>query len=368
MAQQIRSTTNESVIFNFLGEPSIKLSTLADYVLQLSDFFVDQPENQTPWSADFCKQAYRYYFLPLNYIRNEQVIQRGLVTGFFDNITETYDWGAGPGTASLALAQEIQKLSPSQLKKQTLIELSTEAIQAFSDLKKNLINPTVTSQTQLPQKPADTALLVFSYSLTEMKELPSNVFHFNHIMILEPSTQDDGRKLMNLREQFIKKGFHVWGPCTHQKTCPLLQFSKNDWCHDRYKVHAPQWFWNLEQQLPIKNNTITTSYLLLSKTPPPANLKNYSRLVGDSLLEKGKTRQLVCRDSQPSSVAEPQPSSATEPQREFLTWMHKNVEPQIFPRGELVELPPDLELKANELRVQKQHLAHVLPVIKIKKT
>jgi hypothetical protein len=65
------------------------------------------------------------------------------------------------------------------------------------------------------------------------------------------------------------------------------------------------------------------------------NVEGKSRLTGDSLKEKGKTRQLMCRSSE----------------REFLAWMHKNKSEQTLPRGELVNLPNDLEAKSNELRI-----------------
>jgi hypothetical protein len=32
--------------------------------------------------------------------------------------------------------------------------------------------------------------------------------------------------------------------------------------------------------------------------------------------------------------------------------MHKSIEPQILPRGELVTLPDDIEVKSNELRLK----------------
>jgi ribosomal protein RSM22 (predicted rRNA methylase) len=295
---------------------------------------VQNPDDLTPWEKEYCQKAYRYYYLPLNYIRNENVIQRGLQVGFFNGIQSTVDWGAGPATASLALAKTL----PQNLKKQILIDQSETALKVFSDLKDHLKSPEYTSQLKLKNLNIDyqKTLLTFSYSLTEMKKLPDGFFDFDSIMILEPSTQDDGRKLSELRNELIQKGYFIWAPCTHQKNCPLLTLSKTDWCHDRFHVQAPDWFWETEKHLPFKNKTITTSYLLAKKSAPPENLKNYARTVGDSMEEKGKTRQLVCR--------------ATE--REFLTWMHKQTEPQVIPRGELVQLPDEIEKKSNELRIK----------------
>ncbi len=323
-----------SKIFDLISQPELKTLTLADFIKTLSDYFVQNPDDLTPWDKEYCQKAYRYYYLPLNYIRNENVVKRGLQVEFFNGIESTVDWGTGPGTASLALSQTL----PQSLKKQILIDQSPIALKNFTDLKQYLKNPEYSNELKLKGLDVDykKSLLVFSYSLTEMKKLPDGFFDFDSIIILEPSTQDDGRKLSELRQQLIDRGYYIWAPCTHQQACPLLTQSKTDWCHDRFHVTAPKWFWDTEQHLPFKNRTITTSYILAKKTPPPAFIKDKARTVGDSLEEKGKTRQLVCRSSE----------------REFLAWMHKEKNQQTIPRGELITIPADAEKKSNELRVK----------------
>lgn len=322
----------------FPKSPTEKLQTLADAILKLSDFYIQNPIAETPWHQKYCQLAYRHYYLPLNYIRCEKIIQRGLKLEFFKNLTHFIDWGAGPGTASLALANN--EYLKTQIKKQVLFDLAKSTLNHFSDLHMGLINKDyfdyLDLQTAYPNK--QNTCLVFSYSLTELSALPKGWGEHEALMILEPSTRQDGRKLLNLRQELIDYGYHIWAPCTHQFVCPLMAHSKNDWCHDRAHVLAPQWFHDLEQLLPMKNKTVTTSYLLVRKAKPPAFLKNKARLTGDSLNEKGKTRQLVCRNDH----------------REFLTWMHKTIKPQTLARGELIDLPADFEIKSNELRLKNQ--------------
>ena len=98
----------------FPESPSDKLQIIADAVLTLSDFYINNPNSETPWNKNYCQMAYRHYYMPLNYLRCEKVIERGLQVNFFDNLTHFIDWGAGPGTASLALARS-EKLK-SQIK------------------------------------------------------------------------------------------------------------------------------------------------------------------------------------------------------------------------------------------------------------
>lgn len=311
-------------------EPTVSIKSVSDAVLQLSDFFISQPDNQTPWDHAYCKLAYRHYYFPLNYIRNERVIQQGLNNHFFKHIDHTIDWGAGPGTASLALKNNLN------LRSQFIIERSTTAMSEFKDIYNQLQSLTVIHDLKKVQVDPNKTLLTFSYSLTEMTELPPGWNQFEALMILEPSTRDDGRKLLELRQKLIDNSYTIWAPCLHQKCCPLLIHSKNDWCHDRVHVNAPDWFKKVEQYLPFKNNTITTSYLLARKSKPQFDTKNKIRLIGDSMEEKGKTRQLICRGEE----------------REFLTWMHKEITPQVLPRGEIIDLPENHELKSNEIRVK----------------
>lgn len=320
----------------FPNSPSEKLHTIADSVLKLSDFYIQNPSAETPWHQKYCQIAYRHYYLPLNYIRCKKIIERGLQVNFFENLTHFIDWGAGPGTASLALAHN-EKLK-TQIKKQILFDISKSTLNSFSDLHEELINKDYFDFLDLknPYPNKQNSCLIFSYSLTELNELPTGYGEYEALMILEPSTSEDGRKLLNLRKMLIESGYSIWAPCTHQLACPLLTHSKNDWCHDRAQVQAPKWFHDLEQLLPMKNKTVTTSYLLARKRKPVETIKTKARLTGDSLEEKGKTRQLICRNNQ----------------REFLTWMHKNIVPQSLARGELIDLPTDFEIKSNELRLK----------------
>ena len=320
-------------------KPEIQLQKLADHVLQLSDFYIDQPSAQTPWEKEYCYQAYRHYFLPLNYIRNDLIVRRGLEVGFFADLENSVDWGSGPGTSTLSLNAHLN------LKKNVLIDLSKRSLSKFSSLWSGFKNFEFSETLKDHGLNYNKSLLVCSYSLTEKNELPDHWEKYEALMILEPATSDDGRKLLALRQQLIQKGFSIWAPCLHQAPCPLLTQTKRDWCHDRVKVEAPDWFRDLEKKLPIKNNTVTTSYLLARRKKPTIAAKTRVRLVGDQLNEKGKTRQMLCRGEN----------------REFLAWMHKDWSvkkgdiPELF-RGDFFELPASVtqyDLISNEIRLKK---------------
>jgi hypothetical protein len=295
---------------------------LAKHIERLSDHYIDQPETPTPWHEDWCQIAYLAYYFPLNWLRAQAVIAEGRKFSFFKDFRQMIDYGSGLGSMSLSLAEIPQK---------TYIETSATAEKLHAQLGGQGL------WLNSPNEIKPGTLAAFGYSLTESDKIPSWLENCEGLMIVEPSTRQRGRRLQELREQFLKKGFFAWAPCTHQKNCPLLHQNKNDWCHDRIHFEQPDWFAALETLLPMKNKTLTFSYLLLRKQAPK-ELAYAARTVGDQLKEKGKYRQMVCRDEK----------------REFLAWMLKETEPQEIPRGTLIKWPDEFSEKSNEIRIKTE--------------
>lgn len=327
----IDPTTADTIDSLLQSEFSLKLSDakkIADCVLKLSDFYIRMPGAQTPWHEQWCQIAYLSYYFPLNEIRSRAVINEGHRFHFFDHITSLIDFGAGLGSASINLNFIPQK---------TFIESSPLAQKLHEKLLQALHPKTKSWWFSEIQQASKNTLGIFSYSLTEREWLPLWAYDCEALMILEPSTREDGRRLLQIRDDLLSKGFSIWAPCTHQGKCPLLTQSVSDWCHDRVHFDQPAWFELIEEHLPMKNKTLTTSYLLASRKPSPAN-KSTARITGDLLEEKGKSRQLVCRDEN----------------REFLCWMDRNWKqgPQVIPRGTLIKWPEQFETKSNEIRMK----------------
>lgn len=303
---------------------------MADCILKLSDFYIQNPMKETPWNEKWCQIAYLSYYLPLNFIRAKRAINQGHAFRFFDQFENIYDFGSGLGSATLFLMDHSFSF--------TNIETSDVATQLHRELLKHLKIDLakIKWESHGPQTVLTKSLAVFSYSLTEQQQLPAWVQRCDGLFITEPATQSQGRKLLELRENLIQNKFFIWAPCTHQGRCPLLYQSAKDWCHDRVHFKSPQWMLDVENFLPLRNRTLPFSFIMASKNPPPLlTEKPLARLVGDSLEEKGKTRQLVCHNEE----------------REFLTWMHKKTAPQTLDRGELILWPSEFEKKSNEIRV-----------------
>lgn len=304
----------------------------AQAVLQASDFYIQNPLGSTPWNVPWMQMAQVYYFMPLNTIRCMMVAAEAERLGFFDGLESSYDFGAGLAAGSLALQ--------SILKKTDFIYKCYDT----SDWPVQFVNRALATQRHWkelqsfqPQnlKNLHQMMILCSYSITELESLPPWMLQAQALMIVEPSTQQDGRSLMQTRQKLIEAGFSIWAPCTHQEVCPLLAQSKTDWCHDRVHLQQPSWMQEVETHLPMKNRTITWSYLLAKKALPPKSLSQGLRTVGDPLVQKGKTRQLICRGSD----------------REFLAWMDRHGEAQQIPRGVLMEAPTAAQKVSDELRM-----------------
>ena len=325
-------TQNLSPSFeNMLGP---RLDAAAD-VLQLSAFYHSHPGQPTPWEKSFTRPAYLSYFLPLNYARLRSVFRQVRRLLPPEQIQEIWDFGSGPGTTHWVLEDE-EWLPERPL---FCVESSHQAIQVHKDLQAQRQQLRFTPKFKAgPPRPGQQALAIFSYSFLELQPDARFLQDFEHVLIVEPSTREAGRSLMEWRQRLQGEGFHVLAPCTHAQPCPLLTRSNRDWCHMRMAFAAPDWFLRQEDHLPMKNRTLTYSYLLLSRKTPPTSrdaIHNPARVVGDTLEERGKTRQMICRG----------------PEREFLSWLHRHGEPPRIPHGALVTGLETCEVKGGELRV-----------------
>jgi hypothetical protein len=335
------------------GKSLRRSKALAQDVLRLSSYYTQNPDAESPWAETWAQSASLAYFFPLNYSRASAVAYEALRLGFLADLTNVVDFGSGMGSALLAFRDTITM----PLLNYLALDISSEALELGQILARvrelgpirttlNTANP-LSSHKALPASSinnnaffnaANKTLVLASYALTELDAVPEWWYDAEALAIIEPSTHEDGRRLMKLRAELVARGYHIWAPCTHMGECPLLERSEKDWCHDRIRFEPPGPWWNsLEQELPMKNRTLTFSYLLARKSiAPPESQKNLSRVTGDRLEEKGKIRQSICRGGT----------------REFLTWFPQRLKIKAnqlnFNRGEVLLLNSDLEMKGAE--------------------
>lgn len=328
-------STLQSQIENSLQSLQIKLSDsrkLADAVLRMSDFYIRHPQEKTPWRESWAQISQIAYYLPLNSLRAQAVFKEASKAHPQFSIYHLLDFGLGLGAGIMN--------APNVLGRRFGIEPSSEAVKIFqnffdSETEKVRFIQEKDLESEIRHPSQTTGL--FSYSLTELTSLPNWAFRLGQLILIEPATQEDGRHLLQIRQDLIDRQFQILAPCSHQGLCPLLTQSKTDWCHDRIHLEMPDWFLEMERHLPIKNSNLTFSYLVASQSLE-STVADRWRIVGDALEERGKTRQMVCRSSE----------------REFLAWLHRAGTPATFERGELISALP-FEKKSNELRLNRTH-------------
>jgi hypothetical protein len=322
-------------------QPTGDDARIARAVQQISDFYISRPTGKTPYELPGALAAYLLYYTLLNHVRCAAVFAEARDLGFFEGIDRFIDWGSGMGAAWLAVRHAAgdsfassfaADRSPRALETQVALRQAM----AWDGKPHELSADEKKMRAFLGNGPARRTMAVFSYSLTELESLPEWVMEQEAIAIIEPGTNQDGRRLLAIRDDLIAAGYKIWAPCTHQGACPLLVHSKTDWCHNRVDWTQPDFYQAIESHLPMKHRTLVYSYLLARKSSePPAILRGLSRLTGDQMRQKGQTRQMVCRGSE----------------REFLSWQHRHGEPPEFRRGELVRIPDGAQKKGADIRV-----------------
>ncbi len=338
---------------------------LAQAVLKLSDFFirgVNPHSHDDYWKDPGHHAAYLAYFNVLNYVRSRSAMAEVRKTRFLLDARRVMDWGCGAGAASMALATECSAILPAI--KITGTDRSSVAIREYAkwlkfmnvDVNTNLGDLKLSDALKAESQSSYTDTLIFSYVLNELDAHESHVGgmprgqetghagqaygypkipdHVQRLIIIEPSTNQAGRKLMLYRDKMIEQGWFAWAPCTHQEFCPLYNQSGKDWCHHRVHWTKPEWFQNLEQFLPMRNDTLTLSYLLLARQKPLTDLTGLSRVVGDAQAERGKTRQMICRGVN----------------REFLSWLDRNRLKPGLKRGDIIRIRDGI-VKPKEVRI-----------------
>jgi hypothetical protein len=317
-----------------------KPHALADDVKRLSDYYIKNPDGKTPWQEPWCQRAYVSYYDPLNTARAFAAWSRVKSSTLVNHFDQIIDFGSGLG----AMVNGYQETGLT-VDNVFHLEISPQAIQ----LHRRLVNPedkvnrTWSTHPASPISKEKNICATFSYSLTELPQLPEWAYQCQSLFIMEPATYDDSRKLIQLRQKLIEGSYSILAPCTHQKKCPMLQ-NNRDWCHDRLQWTSPEWIAAIESKLPFKNHTLPFSYLFAKKITFPftqeSNMsehQNTGRTVGDLLHLKGHSKQLFCKDGSLS----------------YLSWQHKyfGKNPSGHARGDLVSVHSDWPLKGTEIRI-----------------
>jgi ribosomal protein RSM22 (predicted rRNA methylase) len=112
-------------------------------------------------------------------------------------------------------------------------------------------------------------------------------------LIIEPALRETARALHALRARLIEHGAHVFAPCTHAQTCPMLA-DERDWCHEERLVQLPPRTARLAQVTGLRDGAMKYAYLTLRKRPGHVGADGDLRVVGHPTHSKGKHEAPAC--------------------------------------------------------------------------
>lgn len=143
------------------------------------------------------------------------------------------DLGAGPGTFSLAWRELFGKSEFLQI----------ENSEAMKKQARKLWDGNFPAEEMRHTGTLTNGILLFGHSANEMN--PETAIHYiekfsaDDIIFIEPGTPEFFGKMLEIRSELIRSGWHVLYPCPKETECPMRGTS--DWCHQFIHVtHDPE--------------------------------------------------------------------------------------------------------------------------------
>jgi len=186
------------------------------------------------------------------------------------------DIGCGPGTAGLALLSAVPH--PFEL---TCVEsapaMRTVAEKLLSQWQSpHPLHKLTMCATLPPSTQQEYDLIIAANVLAEMPEseaaaliktLVPQLRPNGYLLLLEPGQQAHTRRLMAIRNQIVHDHSELTPlfPCLRSDSCPMLQASETDWCHDTLEWHQPRLNRQFDHLLAFNKHRIKYSGFIFQK-------------------------------------------------------------------------------------------------------
>ncbi|MCK4250770.1 methyltransferase domain-containing protein [candidate division WOR-3 bacterium] len=290
-----------------------KINRIRNQMYKLAEDFA-----QTIPSADLYSDAYFAYNFPMNFVKAMVIAKEVnfLYPQLFNNkdTIRILDIGCGEGAGMLGFYYGIKNSTKFVL---TGIDTSTQMLKKCKNMTHSLKNRDTCIRIKLRRQDVSHGLLkkkthkynivIFANSLAEMftgnnipvkfiERILKSTDDDGVIIIIEPATKYLSRRLMNLRNEIIRKHkAYVLLPCFHKNECPLMDIRKQkEWCHQSISWHPPDFMKILNQGLNREINYLKFSYLVISKKEHKRNIDESFLVLSHLLKEKGKKKCFLC--------------------------------------------------------------------------
>lgn len=322
-------------------------------VEELSEMFTEERPKSMPayFNHERFRSAYLLYFFPLQAAKflalfelHAPALEAALAHGRKQGVLRVADFGAGPGTASIALLLQMLRLPPKALEGITRVEFDwwdahggiledgrtiAEAVAShFPRLRGKVAVRLHTAPwweyVRAPQEP--TSLMFFGNVLNESvppqagrdtlwPRIWANA-HGGGILFIEPANRKSAQTLAALREELLAAeellpnsadASPFWGPCLHSGACPLRE--GRDWCHFSVPARVPgRWFAEFSHGLGGERTWVKFTYLWLAATSAPASRApaHLRRVISDPIRTRGGDEEvLLCEPEEPGRLRIP---------------------------------------------------------------
>ena len=204
------------------------------------------------------------------------------------------DVGAGPGTASWAVAEAFPTLAGFALldANPALRALALELVKGKPRL--GTANYELGQARALLAKASEADLVIASYLIGELSErerhdLVNAMWTKTHdtLVIIEPGTPTGYARIIAVRAQLIASGAHVAAPCPHDRACPL---HAPDWCHFAQRLPRSRAHMQMKgAEVPFEDEKF--SYVVLTRAPP---VQRPSRVLAPPVVGKAEIAAKLC--------------------------------------------------------------------------
>jgi SAM-dependent methyltransferase len=265
-----------------------RLEAVADVVHAFTPAFAGlRPIQPGYLSRRDVRRAYVEYYLPLNVAKVARVLDELATFADLRRPLRVLDFGAGPGTASVAF-----RLWGGQIDRLVLVDVVEEAL----DEAEILLGPTFERAAEPPPGPYD---LVFACNvLVEMQDprrfepVLEELDPRGYAVVIEPALREPTQRLMEWRDRLVERGWKIAAPCLGIARCPMR--ATNLWCHQDLGWSPPGWIAEIDDRLGRTREGLKYSYLVITKAGTTLADRADWRVVSNRHREKGKSWAWLC--------------------------------------------------------------------------
>jgi ribosomal protein RSM22 (predicted rRNA methylase) len=258
-------------------EPQLQWSIQA-----LSDRFTTDRESiaQDYFADEQTLCSYGLFYFPQTFARTSLILREILSRGWHPaGPISILDLGSGAGAASFSVASMLAAI-PVNL---TAVDHSGHALTALQSLAGDCSSlwPNLRSSVEagdvsawIRKETRKWDMILASFSLNEMKitvetDLLANMLTDRGLLIVtEPALKTSSEKLEGWRDRIAQReDLHIWAPCLHRKSCPLLREGEY-WCHEVRSWQPPDSVTFFNRHLHRQVHILKFSFLVFGKTRP----------------------------------------------------------------------------------------------------